>query len=540
MPRHAFQRRLFCLLASIACLVPWSGEAAVAPPEFVYALRQENGPNQIYGFQIHAITGGLTPLPGFPVGTGEMGSGVTFSRQLVYASGRVYVLNATTLSVFTVNRSTGALTALPFSPIALGPGPWTCVAAHPNGSPVVVGNGTFSLRSFVVTTTTATSSLVPTGSAFPSSCVFSHNGNFLYAGGGNSSLITGFSVAAGTGTLTPLPGSPFDAEAFFPNAFATDSAGRLFIATGLNVVTRVFWTTSGVPTGVADNPFASGVIQAFDGVIHPAGFYMLADAANNRVSVHRISHSGNGTTLNQASGSPFATGGTTSFTLTLANDALNLVVANGTTRNLSVFRVNKNTGALQFLAVQTANTLGTTGLITGVVSVPPPILGDFDGDRHADIFWRQTVTGHNTGWLMNGAVAIDSHSLPMVPNMNWEIKGIGDLDASSKADVIWRNKVTGENIFWMLNRFTIVSSGFLPTIPDTNWDIKGLGDLDANGTADVIWRHHVTGENIAWLMDGANVASRRSCRRFPTGTGRSWVPGTSTRTARRTLSGDTT
>ena len=29
----------------------------------------------------------------------------------------------------------------PFSPIALGVGPWSCVAAHPSGSPVIVGAG---------------------------------------------------------------------------------------------------------------------------------------------------------------------------------------------------------------------------------------------------------------------------------------------------------------------------------------------------------------------------------------------------------------
>ena len=43
------------------------------------------------------------------------------------------------------------------------------------------------------------------------SCAFSHNGNFLYAGGSNP-LIAGFSVA-GTGILTPLPGSPFSSGA---------------------------------------------------------------------------------------------------------------------------------------------------------------------------------------------------------------------------------------------------------------------------------------------------------------------------------------
>ena len=75
---------------------------------------------------------------------------------------------------------------------------------------------------------------------------------------------------------------------------------------------------------------------------------------------------------------------------------MNLVVANGTSRNLTVFRVNTNTGGLQFLAVQPVNTLGATGLITGVASVPPPILGDFNGDRRADVLWRNKVHRRRT------------------------------------------------------------------------------------------------------------------------------------------------
>ena len=501
------------LLVSIALVVLWAGDAAANPREFVYALRHvSNGTNQIYGFQIDAITGGLTPLPGFPVGSGGKGDGSQFTQQMAYASGRLYVLNngSDTLSVFSVNRSTGALTPFPFSPIALGVGPWPCLAAHPNGSPVIVGQADFNLRSFVVTATTATpSTLVNTGGALPKICAFSHDGSFLYAGGGSNSLIAGFSVAAGTGTLTALPGSPFDSEATHPVAFATDSAGRLFVGNGVNVVVdaRVFTTTGGVPTGVAGNPFSCGVTRGLHGVLHPAGFYMIADWSDNRVSVLRIAGSGAGTTLHQVSGSPFATGGTESLALTLANDGVNLVIASALSRNLSVFRVNKNTGGLQLLALQAANTLGSTGSITAVVSVPPPILGDLDGDRRADIFWQDKVHGHTAAWLMNGAMAIDSGSLPTIINTSWEIKGSGDFDANSKADVFWRNNATGANVVWLMNGLSIASGPVLPTIADTNWEIKGVGDFDANSTADIIWRHKVTGDNIAWLMDGGSVAS---------------------------------
>ena len=523
MPRlAAFQRRLFMWVASITLVVLSADVAAAHPPEFVYALRQENGgTNQIYGFHI-ALFGELVPLPGFPVGSGGTGTNVTASEQLTYVNGRLYVINdgSDTLSVFSVNRSTGALTALPFSPIALGAGQWRCVAAHPGGSTVVAGSASDILASFVVTATTA--SAAP-GSPFtasgtrPVSCAFSRNGSFVYTGGEGTN-IAGFSVAS-SGGLTPLPGSPFNSGSVNPRALATDSTGRLFASHFTFAQVRVFTTPTGVPTGVAGNPFLPGV-NAVHGVLHPAGFHILVDPNINHVQVQQISGSGAATMLNTVSGA--ATGGTFSNALTLTHDGVNLVAANGTSRNLTVFRVNANTGALQFLAVQPVNTLGATGLITGVVSVQPPILGDFNGDRHADVLWRNKVTGENVAWLMNGTVLSGAGLLPTIADVNWEVKGVGDFDASSKADVIWRNRVTGQNIVWLMDGLSIALSAFLPAIADTNWEIAGVGDVDANATTDVMWRNKVSGDNVVWLMDGASVSLSAF---LPTIADTNWVIG---------------
>ena len=261
-------RRFFTLLASLL-LVVLSARDAAAGPSFVYALQQvHGGANQIHGFRLDPLTGALTALPGFPVATGGNGrqdAGLPSSWCLAAGGCSRSTIGSDTLSVFVVNQTTGALTALPFSPIALGSaGTWRSVAVHPSGSPVVVGNlTTDALASFHITPTTVTAAaggpfLLGPGSR-PLSLAFSRDGNYVYAGDDLGNGIAGFSVATSTGVLTALTGSPFDSGSPSPGAYATDSAGRLFIANTSVPEVRAFTTSAGVPTAVPGNPFPSGV-----------------------------------------------------------------------------------------------------------------------------------------------------------------------------------------------------------------------------------------------------------------------------------------
>jgi 6-phosphogluconolactonase len=361
---------------------------AFAPGEagFVYALQEVGGgSNQIHGFRINPSTGGLAALSGFPIASGGTGAGSASSEQMAFLNGRVYVVNDgdNTLTAFKVNRTTGGLTPL-FSPVPLGNGYWGCVAVHPSGSPVVAGNGDVGsggLASFDVSATAATAaagSPFDTGTARPFSCGFSRSGTFVYAGGNIGATFAGFSADAGTGVLTPLAGSPFDSGAEYPLGYTTDSSGRLFSVNAFAGQVRAFTASAGVATGVSGNPFASGLTIGVHGVLHPGGFYMVADRYGNRVGSYQIGGSGAATTLTAVSGSPFASGGTFTDALALTADGAFLVAANGDSRNLTVFDVNPATGGLSTVVVQGANTLGSTGRITGIAfaAVVPPFIDE--------------------------------------------------------------------------------------------------------------------------------------------------------------------
>jgi hypothetical protein len=418
----------------------------------------------------------LTLLPGFPMASGGTGIGSLTSEQLAYGRGRLYVVNdgSDTLSVFAINQATGALTALPFSPISLGVGNWHCAAVHPGGSPVVVGSSGGQIASFNITATTASAaagspySLGGTGSF---SCRFSNDGTHVYSGGAFGTHVAGFTVAT-SGVLSPLPGSPFDLGIPIPLGYATDSANRLFVANYQSGFLTAFTIASGPPAAVAGNPFISELSQAAHGVVHPNGYYMVADRGSNQVGVFRINGTGGGTTLDAVVGSPFATGG-------FLTDVLSLTRNGGVSRNLAVFSVNGGRGTLSSLGVQAADTLGATGLVTGmVVAQPTTAKGDFDGDVKSDItvfrpstagwYVRQSSTNFTTSTGVSWGASTDT----VVP---------GDYDGDGKIDPAVFRPSTG-GWYFLKSSTNYTSSGAL------NWgastDTVVPGDYDGDGKTD--------------------------------------------------------
>jgi 6-phosphogluconolactonase (cycloisomerase 2 family) len=346
---------------------------------FLYALQDvSGGANHIYGFRADGATGFLTALPGFPVATGGTGTSDTVSERLFYdqANQRLFALNAgsNTLSAYKVNLASGRLTPLPYHNTSLETGQWHCLTVHPSGSPLIVAStGAGQVRSYNVTDTALTqapgSPYAAQGSIF--SCAFSRSGNYVYAGVSN---VHGFSVNSGNGQLAALAGSPYSLGST-PVAYATDGAGRFFLANFVANQVRVATSSSGVLTEASGSPFTAGVNEPVHGLVHPAGFYMVADRGGNRVAVYKISGSGSATTLAAVPGSPFATGAggsLDSHILALHDGGHFLFVANAASRSITRFTVNQSTGVLSSASSTPASFVGATGRITGLAMAPIP------------------------------------------------------------------------------------------------------------------------------------------------------------------------
>ncbi len=327
----------------------------------------------IYGYKVDAVTGGLSLLDGFPVASGGESEDAQISESLVYDStnGRLFALNrgaTKTVSVFNVNNVTGALTPLTYSPFDLPlSGDYWCLAVHPSGSPLVAAStDDGQVVSYNITSSSATAAA---GSPYDSdsnafSCEFSQSGQYVYIG---TSSVKGYSVNQSTGVLTALAGSPFAAGST-PIAYATDEEGRLFLSNISAGTVRAFTTDNGIPTERSN--IASVLTSAVDGIVHAAGFYIVADRIGNRVGVYKINGSGSSTSLLAVAGQPFASGGLWTDTLALSRTGAYLYAGNGDSRNITSYRVNVSTGALSNIGTLAANALGSSGRITGMAFAP--------------------------------------------------------------------------------------------------------------------------------------------------------------------------
>src|SRR5438552_4464552 len=131
---------------------------------------------------------------------------------------------------------------------------------------------------------------------------------------------------------------------------------------------------------------------------------------------------------------------------------------------------------------------------------------DFGSDGRADVLWRNASTGENYLYPMNGTTILAGEGyLRTVPDLNWTIAGIGDFDGDGKADILWRNTSTGQNYIYLMNGTAILSEGYLRTVADLNWQVAGIGDFDGDGKDDILWRNGTTGENYVYPMDGLST-----------------------------------
>jgi 6-phosphogluconolactonase len=192
--------------------------------KFVYGAGGDSG---VFAYTANASSGALTAAPGSPSRAGIQSAGVAVAMDP--AGKFVYVLNGSpcnpsqcaysyvsgdSVSAYSVNASSGALTPIPGSPFpdaGLGP---SGAAVDPTGKFLYVSNASSgSVSAYTINASSGALTAVP-GSPFfsgnqPAAVAVDPSGKFLYVANNFSNTISAYTINASSGALTPVPGSPF-------------------------------------------------------------------------------------------------------------------------------------------------------------------------------------------------------------------------------------------------------------------------------------------------------------------------------------------
>jgi len=131
---------------------------------------------------------------------------------------------------------------------------------------------------------------------------------------------------------------------------------------------------------------------------------------------------------------------------------------------------------------------------------------DFNGDGKSDVFWRNSLTGETSAWLIDGKNVQYTQYGTVPDSSGWEIWGAGDFNGDGNTDVFWYNYNTGATSAWLIDGGQVIQYTQYGTVPDSSgWYIVGFGDFNGDGNTDVFWYNLYTGATSAWLIDGGQV-----------------------------------
>ncbi len=371
MPHFSVKKLLFAICAMLLCNL-----FAYAQTQNNYIYIQDNQvPNTVSAFSV-SPTGTLTTVTGSPFSTGGNGTGFaafdeTPVKGIITVGNFLYVGNSESnsfggtgigsVSAFSINPSTGALTALTNSPFSTGISTNfdITMAVSPDGKFLFIG-GTDSRKITVFSIASNGILSEVTGSPFDFSStaaqldgfVISPNGKFLAFSDGWMGTVHMLNIAS-SGSLSEVTGSPFEVSFSSDGNVGLDfTQDSKFLYLGLsdtNQVDAYSVSPTGTLTELSGAPFTFTNGNSLANVLVSADnkFLYIFDEDNEQIIVATINSSGS---LTEITGSPFF-GGSVDPNNGIINQKGNLlfIFNEDGSPNLDVYQINQTTGALTFL-----------------------------------------------------------------------------------------------------------------------------------------------------------------------------------------------
>lgn len=360
---------------SVACPGTSSGETcmcesgtAACPlqpgPEFLYVA---SSGDQILAFSIDRTSGALTAIGSAP--GPSVGLGITVvNNQFLYVSEPIEPMGGP-LNGFSIDQTTGALTALSGSPFSTGTFSVPAGLASPVGSNVLYAADVGGVDAFTIDTTGTPTAI--SGSPFSSAgtnlfLTVDPSRQFLYTSIDDPpGSIFAFTIDS-TGALTAVPGSPFT----IPGQAVANSRPYGIVDTGTYVYAALsganqiaaFSIVSGTGTlvPVPNSPFPAGATPPIALVLAGNYLYALIDGGISGYSINSSTGA-----LTPLANSPFTIIGG-SMTTDFFGQYLYVAGLTG----IQAFSIDGTTGDLTSVANSPFPASGPVALT--VVQIPPP------------------------------------------------------------------------------------------------------------------------------------------------------------------------
>jgi hypothetical protein len=87
--------------------------------------------------------------------------------------------------------------------------------------------------------------------------------------------------------------------------------------------------------------------------------------------------------------------------------------------------------------------------------------------------WRNSTSGQNYLYPMDGTTIKPGEAyLRTVAELAWQIVAVGDYDGDGKSDLLWRNSSTGQNYLYPMDGATIKpTEGYIRTVRVADWSV---------------------------------------------------------------------